>query len=62
VDDAALRVDPVDREGWADALLRLDSDETERERLRGAGRELAARFDWPRAAAAYVGAYRAALA
>jgi glycosyltransferase involved in cell wall biosynthesis len=62
VDDAALRVDPVDRQGWADALLRLDSDETERERLRRAGRELAARFDWPRAAAAYVGAYRAALA
>ena len=62
VADAALRVDPVDRQGWADALLRLDSDETERERLRRAGREVAARFDWPRAAAAYVEAYRAALA
>jgi glycosyltransferase involved in cell wall biosynthesis len=61
VGDAAIRVDPTDEQGWTDALLRLASDEGERDRLRAAGREVAKRFDWPAAAAAYVDAYRAAL-
>jgi alpha-1,3-rhamnosyl/mannosyltransferase len=61
VGDAARRVDPADEQGWTNALLRLAADADERNRLRSAGREVAARFDWPSAAAAYVDAYRAAL-
>ena len=59
---AAVRVDPADEQGWTDALLRLDADEEERGRLRQLGRSTAGGFDWQRAAAAYVDAYRAAVA
>jgi glycosyltransferase involved in cell wall biosynthesis len=61
VGDAALRVDPDDVDGWADALLRLEEDRALGERLAEAGLAQAARFDWARAAAAYVAAYREAL-
>lgn len=60
--EAALLVDPRDEEGWSEALLRLESDEGDRDRLRALGREQAGRFGWERAAAAYVNAYRDALA
>lgn len=62
VGEAAVRVEPTDESGWTDALLRLATDDGERARLIRAGLERVGRFSWPRAAAAYVEAYRAALA
>ncbi len=62
VGEAALRVEPADERGWAQALLRLATDEEERARLVARGLEHVAAFGWRRAAAAYVEAYRAALA
>ena len=62
VGEAALRVEARDEAAWADALLRLAGDEGERTRLSRLGLERAAAFGWPRAAAAYVEAYRDALA
>jgi glycosyltransferase involved in cell wall biosynthesis len=61
VGDAALRVEPTDESGWTNGLLRLASDEGERARLIRAGLERAEGFTWPRAAARYVEAYRAAV-
>jgi glycosyltransferase involved in cell wall biosynthesis len=61
VADAALRVEPWDEAGWTEALLRLASDEGERDRLRELGYARALQFEWPRAAEAYVAAYHDAL-
>ncbi len=62
VGDAAARVAADDREGWADALLRLASDDVERGRLREVGLRRAAGFRLDDAASAYVAVYRAAVA
>jgi glycosyltransferase involved in cell wall biosynthesis len=48
--DAALLVDPDDREGFAKAILRAALDAGERERLARAGPERAASFTWERSA------------
>jgi glycosyltransferase involved in cell wall biosynthesis len=57
--DAALRIDPDDVAGWADALGRLHVDEALRADLVAWGRERAARFTWERAARAHVDLFRA---
>ena len=62
VGEAALRLDPHDEEGWSEALLRLESDQDERARLRALGLQQARGFGWEQAAAAYVNAYHDALA
>jgi glycosyltransferase involved in cell wall biosynthesis len=62
VGDAAVRVAADDREGWADALLHLASDGTERRRLREVGLRRAGEFRLEDAATAYVDVYRAAVA
>jgi glycosyltransferase involved in cell wall biosynthesis len=62
VGDAAVRVAADDREGWADALLQLASDGTERRRLREVGLLRAGEFRLEDAASAYVDVYRAAVA
>ena len=48
--DAALLVDPTDRDAVADALERAVTDDDERLRLIAAGRERAACFTWQRTA------------
>jgi glycosyltransferase involved in cell wall biosynthesis len=60
--DAALRVDPDDVEGWADALLRMEADHDLRKRLRERGTAQVKRFDPLRSARTYVEIYRAVLA
>jgi alpha-1,3-rhamnosyl/mannosyltransferase len=60
-DGAAIRVDPSDVDGWADALLRLEYDVAGRERLRSLGRARAAVFSLEAMAAAYVRCYRSAV-
>jgi glycosyltransferase involved in cell wall biosynthesis len=62
VGDAAIRVAADDRQGWADALLHLASDGTERRRLREVGLFRAGEFRLEDAANAYVDVYRAAVA
>ena len=59
VGEAALRLDPDDREGWAAALLQLASDAAERRRLRELGLRRAAGFRFEDAASAYVAVYHA---
>jgi alpha-1,3-rhamnosyl/mannosyltransferase len=61
VADAAVRVAPDDVDGWADALLRLAEDASERSRLREAGIARAAEFSWTRTVTEYVRRYRQAL-
>jgi glycosyltransferase involved in cell wall biosynthesis len=60
--DAALLVDPEDREAIAAGLLRLAGDTALRERLAAAGRRRAAGFTWRATAAATWAAYREVLA
>jgi glycosyltransferase involved in cell wall biosynthesis len=59
--DAALRVGPTDVGGWADALARLDTDDTLRADLVRRGHERAAGFTWERAARAHVELFRRAI-
>jgi glycosyltransferase involved in cell wall biosynthesis len=61
VGPAAMRIAAWDVEGWAVALHELASDPTAREQLARAGSEVAGRFSWARAAAAYADSYRDAL-
>ena len=58
VADAALRIPATDRQAWAEALRKLGSDETERERLRQLGLRRAALFRLDEAARKYVRSYR----
>ena len=51
VGDAGVLLDPQDVNGWADALERVLTDESEITYLRKAGPRQAARFSWERAAA-----------
>ena len=59
---AALLFDPEDDAAIAAAVERLLGDEGERERLRAAGRERAARFTWEAAAEGTLASYERALA
>ena len=61
-DDAALLFDPEEPRSMAEALERLLTDGSERERLRDAGRVNAARFSWSATAAKTISTYEAALA
>ena len=60
--DAALRVDPDDVDGWADALLRMEEDRDLREQLRDRGTAQVRQFDPLQSARSYVEIYRAILA
>jgi glycosyltransferase involved in cell wall biosynthesis len=51
VGDAGLLRAPQDRAGWIEAMLRLDRDEEERQRLIEMGQAWSARFTWEAAAA-----------
>jgi glycosyltransferase involved in cell wall biosynthesis len=61
VGPAAIMLEPEDVAAWSDALYRLLTDTALAERLRQAGYEQAARFTWPRTAAATLAVYRRAL-
>jgi len=61
VGDAGLLVDPDEHRAFADAILRLLDEPTERETLRGRGRERAARFTWESTARGTMGVYREAV-
>ena len=61
-DDAALLFDPEEPRSIADAIERLLTDASERDRLRDAGRANAARFSWSATAAKTISTYEAALA
>jgi glycosyltransferase involved in cell wall biosynthesis len=58
VGDGGLRIDPLDTEAWADALLALESDDVEAQRLSQAGLKQASRFRWDDAADAYLREFR----
>jgi glycosyltransferase involved in cell wall biosynthesis len=58
VGDAALKVDPHDREALVDALVRLHDDAELRARLRAKGLVQAQRFRWDTAARRMVAVYR----
>jgi glycosyltransferase involved in cell wall biosynthesis len=60
--EAALYFDPLDTGAIAEAVATLLRDADLRERLAAAGRERAAGFTWPRAAAETVVCYERALA
>lgn len=60
VGDAALTFDPTSVEDMASALHAVLTDGALRARLAARGRERAARFDWPSAAARTVEVYRSA--
>jgi glycosyltransferase involved in cell wall biosynthesis len=60
--DAAILLKPEDVEGWAQAMLRLAANRSERDRLSAAALDQAKRFDWKRSAAALVQLYKEALA
>jgi glycosyltransferase involved in cell wall biosynthesis len=59
VGDAGLMVDPLDRDGFAAAMLALCGDEAGRAAARARGLAQAARFSWSRTLAATLDAYRA---
>jgi glycosyltransferase involved in cell wall biosynthesis len=59
---AALTFDPEERRAIAAAMETLISDENERDRLAGAGRENAARFSWAETARKTLASYDSALA
>jgi glycosyltransferase involved in cell wall biosynthesis len=56
--DAALRIDPHDVDGWADALGRLDADSSLRAQLIRRGQENTARFRWAATAQAHADLFR----
>jgi glycosyltransferase involved in cell wall biosynthesis len=60
--DAAILLDPMDTEGWAQAMLRLASNRNERDALSVRAVEQAARFDWQRSATDLLQLYDEALA
>ena len=59
--DAALLFDPEDAEAIHSALTRLLDDDRLRERLRAAGPDQAARFDWNATATGTAASYERAL-
>ena len=60
--DAAILLDPEDIEGWAQTMLRLASNQKERDQLTATARDQAARFDWKRSAGELLQLYEEALA
>ncbi len=60
VGDAGLLFDAVDVDAMAEAIRRLATDDTDRERRIAAGFERAAQFTWDRCADGHVTAYRRA--
>lgn len=60
--EAAILLPPEDVDAWAHAMLRLSRDAPERERLAGAARIQAARFDREASAAALLRLYEEAIA
>jgi alpha-1,3-rhamnosyl/mannosyltransferase len=61
VGDAGIVVDPRDRDGWADAMLRLLDDDELRRRLIAAGKERVTSMTPASTARRLVEAYRRAL-
>lgn len=62
VGDAALVVSPDDKDGLAEAIVRVLSSPSLREEMRGRGLAQAAKFSWARAARETLDVYRAVLA
>lgn len=60
--DAAILLDPLDVEAWAQAMLRIAGDRGERDHLAAIAPAQAARFDWQGSAAALLRLYQEALA
>lgn len=59
--DAAILLAPEDTEGWAQAMLKLARNKSDRDRLSAAALEQAKRFDWKHNAAALLQLYEEAL-
>jgi glycosyltransferase involved in cell wall biosynthesis len=59
---AAILLAPEDIEGWAQVMLRLAANRTERDRLRDAAKKQAARFNWEESANQLLKLYEAAAA
>ena len=60
VGDAALLVDPLDREAWTRTIVDVVNDERKRAHMRSAGLRRAAEFTWSRTARLTLEAYRRA--
>lgn len=60
--DAAILLDPLDVEAWAQTMLRIAGDRGERDHLAAIAPAQAARFDWQGSAAALLQLYQEALA
>jgi len=60
--DAAILLDPLDTEGWAQAMLSLVTNRTARDELGAAGRKRAQQFDWRLSAEALLALYEEAVA
>lgn len=60
--EAAILLDPLDVEGWAQAMLRLATNEAEQDYLSASARMQAGRFDWKRSAKSLLQLYEEALA
>lgn len=60
--DAAILLGPEDTEGWAQAMLRVTANRSERDRLSAAALVQAGRFDWKLSAAALLQLYEDAIA
>ena len=60
--DAAILLDPEDTEGWAQAMLSLAANKSERNQLSAAALVQAGRFDWKHSAAALLQLYEEAIA
>ena len=61
VSDAGLLVNPLDRDGWVDAIGRVVNDEGLRRHLRAEGLARAAQFTWERTARITYDVYKRAL-
>jgi glycosyltransferase involved in cell wall biosynthesis len=59
--EAAILLDPLDIEGWAQVMLRLAANGVERDDLSASGRMQAGRFDWKRSALSLLQLYEEAL-
>jgi glycosyltransferase involved in cell wall biosynthesis len=60
--DAAVLLAPEDTEVWAQAMLQLAANRTQRDQLSAAARVQAGRFDWKQSAASLLHLYQEALA
>lgn len=62
VGDAAISLDPNDKDAWVNAMISLSQDEAARQRLSHAARVQATSFDWKRSANTLLQLYDEALA